>query len=460
MNDKIKLAPGKKLLRSLLILFGSMLILGLIGCIIFYRYAAVYEVTRPELYMDELMESMSEQVWYTTAIASDTDAISEFENTQDIFSRFYETNCKGKELTYREAFSENEKEEAKFIIRAGSCNLYNVVLTARDDIDPGFNRHYWKLESISLADFTSSLASATVEVYALADNEVLINSVPVGEKYFSETASLSADSNGTDRFNSGAQFRKYSIGKLYGDILVTDSEGNEITADYDEENSVYRYVYCPETSSVTIEAPEDVKVTLCGVELTREDASSVKDSIFKNLTSYTAGQEWDTLVYSFDGIYGEPYVTAVDADGTTLEPVVTDSGKLVFFHANNQTLQENAEASVSKFFDAYMAYSSSRGRVYDLLDCTLRGTRLNSYIRYSTEGMYWASDTYVDYDELEFSNFYPLGDDCLFCTIQFKGNFSAQAWYESYSYEMRNGYEMVFVKYGNSWLAAEMSAFA
>lgn len=460
MVEKKYLSFGKSLLRSVLILFAAMIIIGIAACIVFYRYAAVYEVTRPELKMDELMESMSASDWYNAADKTSCDSVSDFENTTEIFGRFYDSFCSDKELGYRVAYSENDETEAKFVVRAGNINLYSVTLTAKDDEKPGFGRHYWELGEVKLADFTSSMQYAEVEVYSDKDGGVLINSVPVSEKYYSCDTEWPGISEISQRFSLASTCRKYSIGKVFSELMVTDADGNEIEAEYDSERDVFRYVCHPQIYSVTIEAPDDATVVLCGKELGREDAASVKDSIFKDFAKYTEGNEWDTLVYSFEGIYGEPSVSAHDTEGNELSPVMTDSGRILFFHANDEELQSEAEPSVEQFFNAYMAYSSSHGGVFDLLGCTLRGTRLNNYFRFSTEGMYWASDTDVNYDELEFSNFRRLSDDCLFCTIQFRGNFSAQSWHENYSYEMRNGYEMVFVKSGRIWLAAEMSAFA
>ncbi len=117
---------------------------------------------------------------------------------------------------------------------------------------------------------------------------------------------------------------------------------------------------------------------------------------------------------------------------------------------------------VDTYFTRYMEYSSSQLRLQsmrDLLNCTLYGTRLNRYIRESAEGMYWASNTEVEYDELTYSDFCPVGSNAFYCTIQYKANFTAQSWYEKYSYGMKNGYEMLFVKDGKNWYAAEMSAF-
>ena len=50
---------------GLFLLFWTMLLLmlGFLACVVFYKYAAVYEETRAERTMDMLMEQMSEEDW-------------------------------------------------------------------------------------------------------------------------------------------------------------------------------------------------------------------------------------------------------------------------------------------------------------------------------------------------------------------------------------------------------------
>ena len=178
-----------------------------------------------------------------------------------------------------------------------------------------------------------------------------------------------------------------------------------------------------------------------------------------DLLEYTEGNEWSTRIYSYENLIAEPVIVATDAEGKELTPMISDSGKILFFHRNEEELEEEVSESVENFFTQYMIYSSSTGRVYGVLDCTLRGSKLNQYLLNSTDAMMWASDTSVVYKELEFSNFHRVGENCMYCTIQYQGDFSAQTWYENYSYEMKNGYEMVFIKSNGRWLAAEMSTF-
>ena len=74
--------------------------------------------------------------------------------------------------------------------------------------------------------------------------------------------------------------------------------------------------------------------------------------------------------------------------------------------------------------------------------------------------MIWASATQVHYDELTFTDFRSVGEDCFTCTIRYKADFAATAWYQSYTYDLQNAYELAFVRQGELWYAAAMSAAA
>ena len=65
---------------GLFLLFWTMLLLmlGFLVCVVFYKYTAVYEETRPERTMDALMAEMSEEDWRETLAAS-AGGVSEYE---------------------------------------------------------------------------------------------------------------------------------------------------------------------------------------------------------------------------------------------------------------------------------------------------------------------------------------------------------------------------------------------
>ena len=461
-------APGKKAShgwRTFLIIWAAALLaVGAITCFVLYRYAAVYEVTRPELPMEEMLSSMSKDDWLDLAAPTASRFISEFEDAEALFRSYYDGALREYDLSFRRSISGSDDTTAAFVVMAKNTNLYNVVFKARDDKFAGFGRHYWKLDSVSVCDFTSNLEHIRLEVNAPENVAISINSVPVTDVYYSGQIPVPGLSELETRFDPAPTYKCYDVGAMFGNVVVTDASGRELHPEYDGINDVYRYSYVPEDLySFVIEAPEDVRVTVCGAELLPQDVSSVSAGIFEGFGIYTAGNEWKTVEYAHDGIFTEPVIKAYDRSGAELSPVITDSGKFIFFHANDEQLKGEVYDIVETYFNRYMEYSSSQlnlAKMRELLSCTLYGTRLNRYIRNSAEGMYWASETEVAYDELTISDFYPVGENAFFCTIQFKANFTAKSWYEKYSYGLKNGYEMLFVKDGRNWYAAEMSAFS
>ena len=71
-----------------------LLMLGFLVCLAFFQYVSVFEETRPEKVMDELMESMSEEDWRETLAAS-AGSVSEFEDARALFDGYFDSTIKG-----------------------------------------------------------------------------------------------------------------------------------------------------------------------------------------------------------------------------------------------------------------------------------------------------------------------------------------------------------------------------
>lgn len=288
------------------------------------------------------------------------------------------------------------------------------------------------------------------------------------------------------RFTAAPALTRYRVEKMYGSITVTDASGAEIAPEADAGDGVTRYALPLPRYSVSITAPSDVTVTLCGAVLTLDDAESSDRGILRGLENYTGDQAFDTVRWSFDGLYSLPDVQATAADGTALSPLVGKNGQLMFFHPNNASLQSAVEDRVRYFFNRYIDYSSrsfqgnlaltredvendeiemnpatraSMRRYYSLLDCIMWTTDLYRYIQESTDAMIWASATSVSYDELTFTDFSFVGANCFVCTVRYKADFTANSWQEQKNYNMQNAYELAFVcPNGGAWYAAAMDA--
>ena len=171
--------------RTFLVIWAAvLLIVGAVTCIILYRYAAVYEVTRPELPMEEMLSSMSKDEWLDLAAPSASRYVSEFEDADALFRNYYDSALRENDLSFRRSISGSDETTAAFVVMAKNVNLYNVVFKARDDKFAGFGRHYWKLDSVTACDFTTNLEHISVEVYAPENTVLNINSVPVSDAYY------------------------------------------------------------------------------------------------------------------------------------------------------------------------------------------------------------------------------------------------------------------------------------
>ena len=426
--------------RRFLVLYAVVwLLFASLGCAAFYKYLRVYEQALPEHVMDSLMETTAPETWLGYVKASIESESGEFDDAAALYEEYESVLLAGKSFSYRRA-PESRADAPKFIVRCGGV-----------------------------------------------DEAVYINGIPLTDAQIAETGLALPDMPVIEsRFTAAPALTRYRVEKMYGSITVTDASGAEIAPEADAGDGVTRYALPLPRYSVSITAPSDVTVTLCGAVLTLDDAESSDRGILRGLENYTGDQAFDTVRWSFDGLYSLPDVQATAADGTALSPLVGKNGQLMFFHPNNASLQSAVEDRVRYFFNRYIDYSSrsfqgnlaltredvendeiemnpatraSMRRYYGLLDCIMWTTDLYRYIQESTDAMIWASATSVSYDELTFTDFSFVGANCFVCTVRYKADFTANSWQEQKNYNMQNAYELAFVcPNGGAWYAAAMDA--
>lgn len=478
---------SKRRWRRFLVIYAAVwLLFASLGCAAFYKYLRVYEQALPEHVMDSLMGSTAPETWLGYVKASIESESGAFDDAAALYEEYESVLLAGKSFSYRRA-PESRAESPKFIVRCGGVDVCSVLLTEKPDSDLGFGKHLWQVGDIEPCEALGNLRSTAVEVTALAGETVYINGVPLADAQIAERDILLSDMPEIEsRFTVVPRLTRYRVEKMYGAITVTNAAGDEIAPEADTGDGVTRYVLPLPRYSVSITAPSDVTVTLCGAPLTLDDAESSDRGILRGLEYYTGDQAYDTVRWSFEGLYSLPDVQATAADGTALSPLVGKNGQIMFFHPNNASLQSAVEGTVQYFFNRYIDYSSqsfrgnlaltreevdddevemdpavraSMKRYYKLLDCIMWTTDLYRYIQESTDAMIWASATSVTYDELTFTDFSFVGANCFVCTVRYKADFTANAWQEQKNYNMQNAYELAFVcPNGGAWYAAAMDA--
>ena len=459
-----KLRRSRRNWRVFLLVYSIVFLLaGTALCAVLYRYAQSYEASLPEHVMDDFMASTTEQQWYEYIRRGMSLPESEFEDSEAIFDEYYDAAIRGKKLSYWKKMDEFTEASPVYKVRGGGMDLAVVRLAPVGVHAAGFGRELWQVGEVQSVLALDHLERVTVEIDAPRGDPVYLNGVAVGEKYLTgEDAPAPKLTELESRFAEVPTFARYRVG-MYGEITVTDKNGTALSPQREEGSGVVRYV-APEDEfySFTVRAPENATVRVSGAVLTPEEASRADDGILAGLGAYTGGAGYRTLTWSFGGLYTRPQISA-EMNGKTLTPLINEKGELIFFPAQDEELAARVRPTAEQFFASYVDYSGkayNAGRHHALLGRILPGTELYNYVRDSRDAMIWASATEVHYDELTFADFFPVGDNCFTCTIRYKADFDAKSWYESYSYDLQNAYEMAFVRVGNQWVAAAMSVVA
>ena len=458
--------PGRRRCWPRFLLFWAALLViaGLIGCFLFYQYLGIYEVPRPEILMDELMTLMSADDWLEKAGKELDFELTEFEDAHALYAVYRSSLTTDQELTYRSEKGETDGEHAVFIVRCGPSNLCRVELVSDGRRLP-FGRHGWSLGRISSGDIIRNLRSTTAEITALAGQEITLNDRPVDESFLADEAvPIENLSDIESRMDTVPVLRRYKVGPLYGEIHVS-VDGKELLPE--QKGRTLRYLSVTEgTGSLTIRAPEDLRVTVGGAELNRKDASERSLALLEGLEDYTGDAAYLTNTYRFTGLYTEPEVLAYDAKGRELRPIMTAGNCYNFFHPSDEAADEADEAELAHlwelaegFFGDYVNYTTKPfdgNLYYKLLNCTLSGSQLKAYIAQSNATMKWAAHSTTE-QTLHYDNLHRIGDACYTCTVEFELDKTSSTWVEEVSSTEENAEQLVFARVGKYWFAAAMS---
>lgn len=454
----------KRWAKILLIWAAILLTIGLIICIVLLKYASIYDQTRPEPIIDELINRMTFSDWYNAAIKNCSFEVNEFENPTDLYvSYIQDSKIDESKITYRKEVTLSDENKTVYSIRSGISAIANVTLIPDDTRNYGFGRHTWKLGYISAPNIIKNINSVTVNIYAPTDSTIFVNGIEVDSKY---VVDYKASVPGLNKFETNMKtdlnYIKYDLGKMYGKIVVIDSTGEEISATENNDGSVSYIVRPDELINVKITAPDDVDITINGLIVDKSEGIS-SNTLFKDILQYTEGDEYSVVTYSFSDFIKEPDVKAVDKDGNVLVPIVSGNKRYSFMHLNEPATQAQFQEVVQSFFEKYRLYATSvynSGTAGSLLNRCLRHSELYDYILNSEDTMYWTTAIKTTYSDVTYDNYSMVGDRAFVCAVKYRIEQTSTDWNETTEKYLDYAYELVFVKSDEMWLCAKMEAIS
>lgn len=462
MSDNMNQTAVKKKVSKFWTLFVPIysvviLLIGAVGCYFLYQYMDAYEQSRPDNVMKELVASTSDNEWIDYMKNTGSVEFSLFDDRSDIINNYFEVSCQGKKVNFSEAVSVSTQDAPVYNIKAGSASMVRAYLEKDEELAFGFNS--WKVARIEAYIPTQNMASLTIRIEAPHSTPLFINGVALDESYvINPDVPHATMSSLEERYAYVPTRTLYEVSGIYGGVVVTDQEGNELHPVSEADASgIVEYSLPSQVYGFKVTAPSDAMVFCNDIILNSSELVSTNAGILKNWTKYTNGSDDGRSIYEASGLYVRPEIKATAPNGRILEKTIAEDGTIVFDYTGSEELKEKYLDTVDHFFSMYINYGAGNEYAYDaLLDCILEDTDLYTYVEDSTAAMIWASDTSVDFDYLTYTRFIQWSDNCFSCRVSYKANMYASAWYESYSYDLENTYDLIFIKDDGEWMAASM----
>ncbi len=437
-----------------------LLLLGGILCFQLYRYLSYYEISRPELLMDELMASSSARELFDAVKDDYVGEVSAFEDPVALEEQVYQSTLQDCELSYRKDTAHSSENRAVYIVRAGRVNLARVTLSPAEEGELPFHLHRWQVERIEPGDILAGLPSLCVVIDASPGQQLFVNGIALTEDYLVDRSYPNPSLGEVEqRFPEPPALYRYRIDKMYGEIAVTTRAGTALSPRV-EGNTAYYSAAEESTHRIEFYAPSDVRVLLNGAELQPEDALSRSPGVLAGLEETCGADAYDTLHFVFEGLYSQPELLVQEYDGTVLEPFVTESGIPHYYHVNDPACEAGQLSRVTEYFNAYTRYSTrsfSAENQLTLLKMTLPGSELYQYIVNSEATMIWAVTTQVNsYDILSYRDFHPINEDCFVCSLYYVANLTRYGKDGTVNFTEENFIRFCFVKFNGRYVCAAM----
>lgn len=248
--------------------------------------------------------------------------------------------------------------------------------------------------------------------------------------------------------NTTPVYSLMSEGKEVAVVYFKESKEGKGLAKWELENEEVQGIELSGTESITISAPEDSKVFINDMELSDDYVTGTTEEaeLLKNVEKYIENIP-QMKIYTVDGLYKEPTVKVISADGSEMEAREGENIYSYGFQASEEFAGAN-ESWIIEMINAYALYISNDGPFSDLTpylyeDNTLEGLKS----KLSTIGVTW----YTDHNDTSLAKqqvgeFKQYGENCFSCIATFEQTIYGVGFKEGNNVVNENKLICIFVK--------------
>lgn len=390
-------------LRALIIYCLVLIVIIGAGLFVLNRFLTSYEASRPDNAMEEFMAEKDRSFWMDGLQALVDAGFNEFTIDDAALSDFgIDENA---EITWRSMPSDSAQQQ--FIVRLGSSRICTVSLVPSEDI--GFGLKNWR---ISGWDFSMPKGN-DISISVPEGSSIHINGVKVSDSYISGSAEMEVSLEHS--FDIAPAANIYVIENMMGpaEIRAFNKYGKEMEAITVSANEL---AYLPESSnSFSFYALPDSQILINGVEIGSEYCSGVDLGL--------AATDDDAIVlYECDELYGDCSISVIH-DGKEVSLTETALGKCYIPGASKSFDGELAEF-VEGFIYAYINFSADKDDATEtnfaaLAKYLLSSSELYDLTSKTIENITWATTSDLVYNNIDYFDLIPLGNDKYICSISY-----------------------------------------
>ncbi len=390
-------------LRSLIIYCLVLIVIIGAGLFVLNRFLNSYEASRPDNAMEQFMAEKDRSFWIDGLKTLVEEEFNEFTKADASLADFgIDENG---EITWRSMPGDGDVQQ--FNVRLGSSRICTVNLVP--DANVGFGLNNWRI-----ADWKFSMTGGNnISISVPVGSKVQINGVEVDESYISGNAEMEITLEHS--FDIAPDASIYEIKDMMGpaEIRAFDKYGSEMEAITISANEV---AYLPEPSnSFSFYALPDSRVFINGIEIGSEYCSGYDFGL-------AAADENAVMLYECNELYGDCSISVVH-DGQDVSLTENALGKCYIPGASKSFDGELAEF-VEGFIYAYINFSADKDDATEtnfaaLAKYLLSSSELYDLTSKTIENITWATTSDLVYNNIDYYDLIPLGNDKYICSISY-----------------------------------------